>query len=155
VLPEKFAELDLAVKRVFITENRTNGLAFPPMPDSMLIFGLGYGVDRLAEVPWLREADVWYWGDIDTHGFGILNRLRAKLPGARSFLMDRATLLTRWEPWVEEPEGKRFGGDLALLALEEHALFDDLRCDRLGTRVRLEQERIAWSWLNARLREIE
>ena len=154
VLSEEFAELDVTVKRVFITENRTNGLAFPPMPDSIVIFGLGYGVDRLAEVPWLRETEVWYWGDIDTHGFGILNRLRAKLPSARSFLMDRATLMAHRELWVEEPEGKRFTGEPALLTPDEYALFDDLRCDRLGTRVRLEQERIAWSWLNVRLREI-
>jgi hypothetical protein len=42
-----------------------------------LIFGLGYGLDRLADVPWLERCEVWYWGDIDTHGVGILDRLRA------------------------------------------------------------------------------
>src|SRR5690606_22447212 len=86
VPPQEFAGLELPAARVFITENRTNGLAFPDSPRSLVIFGLGYGLDRLGEVPWLRETEVWYWGDIDTHGFGILNRLRATLPHARSFL---------------------------------------------------------------------
>src|SRR5690606_26233791 len=44
VLPEEFARLDLLVARVFITENRTNGLAFPSCPKSLVIFGLGYGI---------------------------------------------------------------------------------------------------------------
>src|SRR5690606_28937547 len=108
VLPREFAGLQLGARRVFITENRINGLAFPAFPQSLVIFGLGYGIDRLADIPWLKEVDVWYWGDIDTHGFGILNRLRAALPGVRSFLMDRETLLSHRELWVQEPVGKRY-----------------------------------------------
>jgi len=41
--PEQFAALRLPLRRVFITENRTNGLAFPDCPGSMVVFGLGYG----------------------------------------------------------------------------------------------------------------
>ena len=79
--------------RVFITENEINGLAFPDVPGSLVIFGLGYGLDRLSEVSWLHRREVHYWGDIDTYGFHILDRLRALFPAARSFLMDRETLL--------------------------------------------------------------
>ncbi|WP_353620190.1 Wadjet anti-phage system protein JetD domain-containing protein [Thalassotalea sp. G20_0] len=28
---------------MFITENKVNGLAFPPVADAIVIFGLGYG----------------------------------------------------------------------------------------------------------------
>ena len=73
----EFAALDLPVERVFITENEINGLAFPAVPGSMVIFGLGYGLDRLSEVGWLHRRDLYYWGDIDTYGFHILDRLRA------------------------------------------------------------------------------
>lgn len=93
VPPEEFSGLSLPVQRVFITENRTNGLAFPETSASLVIFGLGYGLERLREIPWLHDSALWYWGDIDTHGFGILNRLRASLPHARSLLMDRPTLM--------------------------------------------------------------
>jgi hypothetical protein len=82
----EFAALDLPVDRVFITENEINGLAFPNVLGSLVIFGLGYGLDRLSEVSWLHRREVHYWGDIDTYGFHILDRLRALLPAVKSFL---------------------------------------------------------------------
>ena len=75
--PAEFSTLRLPLRRVFITENQTNGIAFPDHPHSMVIFGLGYGLERFTETSWLRDLDLWYWGDIDTHGFRILDRLRA------------------------------------------------------------------------------
>jgi hypothetical protein len=151
--PEQFATLRLSLRRVFITENRTNGLAFPDCPGSMVVFGLGYGLERLAEVGWLRCVEVHYWGDIDTHGFGILNRLRASLPEARSFLMDRATLQAHRTLWGREPADRRYTGDTSRLMADECALFEDLLTDRYGDRVRLEQERIGYAWLETALRE--
>jgi len=155
VLPEEFARLNPGARRVFITENRTNGLAFPAVAGGIVIFGLGYGVDRLGDIPWLHQVEVWYWGDIDTHGFGILNRLRAVLPDVRSFLMDRETLLAHRALWGQEPAHKRYDGEPSRLTPEEYALFDDLRRDRLGPRIRLEQERVGWGWLQERLRDVQ
>jgi len=154
VPPEQFAALRPPVERVFITENRINGLAFPDVPRSLVVFGLGYGLDRLADIDWLHHVDVWYWGDIDTHGFGILNRLRAGLPHARSFLMDRETLEAHRDLWVTEPADKRYDGEPTRLTEDEYALFSDLRHDRLGERVRLEQERIRYGWLQRWLRDV-
>jgi hypothetical protein len=151
--PEQFAALRLPLRRVFITENRTNGLAFPDCPGSMVVFGLGYGLERLAEVSWLRRVEVHYWGDIDTHGFGILNRLRVNLPEARSLLMDRATLVAHRTLWGQEPADRRYAGDTSRLRRDEYALFEDLLADRYGERVRLEQERIGYGWLEAALGE--
>lgn len=147
VLPEEFARLRLPVRRVFITENKTNGLTFPDVPGGLAIFGLGYGLERLVEIGWLHDADVSYWGDIDTHGFSILNQLRAKLPHARSFLMDRETLLAHRILWGQEEDSKRFGGVLERLTEPEQSLFDDLKQNCLGERVRLEQERIGYRWV--------
>ena len=147
LLPEDFVKLELPLRRLFITENRTNGLAFPDHPGSMVVFGLGYGLDRLIETPSLHELDIVYWGDIDTHGFRILDRLRATLPQARSLLMDRATLDAHQPLWGQEPADKRHTGTLSRLTASETALFDELRHDRIAERVRLEQERIAFGWL--------
>ena len=147
LVPDEFASLRLPLRRVFITENRTNGLAFPDHPDAMVVFGLGYGLNRLAGVGWLRDLEVHYWGDIDTHGFGILDRLRVALPGARSMVMDRATLDAHRALWGQEPSDKRYIGEPTQLTLEERSLFEDLRSDRLGSRVRLEQERVGYDWL--------
>lgn len=142
----QFARLDLPVRRVFITENDINGLAFPEVAESVVIFGKGYDLHRLGEIEWLVGKSLLYWGDIDTHGFAILDRLRATCPGARSLLMDRETLLDHRALWVQEPEDTRFCGELTRLTPEEQSVFDCLRFDRLGERVRLEQERIAFGW---------
>lgn len=142
-----FARLSPPVKRVFVTENLTNGLAFPEHPRALVIFGLGYGLENLAEAQWLNEVAVHYWGDIDTHGFAMLDRLRGALPHAESFLMDRETLEAHRPLWTREAEGQRFTGELERLTPAEQALFQDLVNDRLGHGVRLEQERIGFGYL--------
>src|SRR6056297_892259 len=151
---EQFARLDLDAATIFITENETNGLAFPHYPSAIVIFGLGYGLDRLARVSWLSERRIHYWGDIDTHGFAILNRLRHHLPHAESLLMDRATLDAHRQLWTREPKDRRFSGRLDRLTHSESQLYETLRDDRLGERIRLEQERIGFGWVQGRLREI-
>jgi hypothetical protein len=124
-------------------------LAFPDVPDGLVIFGLGYGLDLLSDAAWLKDRQVFYWGDIDTHGFSMLDRLRAIFPKARSFLMERETLMEHRALWVKETVPHV--GMLARITDDERALFDDLRTDRLGERVRLEQERISFALPNFNL----
>ena len=142
---ESLAALSPAVARVFITENEINYLAFPSVPDSLLIFGAGYGFEALAQAEWLARCQVFYWGDIDTHGFAILDQLRACLPHAHSLLMDRATLLAFESQWGKEE--KQTDRMLSRLNTEESALYDDLRENKLGQNLRLEQERIGFGWV--------
>ena len=68
VASAEFSRLNPPVKRVFITENDVNGLAFPPRSESLVIFGLGYGLERLAGVRWFEQKTLYYWGNVDTHG---------------------------------------------------------------------------------------
>lgn len=148
-LPAQFARLDLPVERVFITENEINGLAFPDASKSLVIFGLGYGLDRLGDIAWLHDKVVYYWGDIDTHGFAMLDRLRATLPRAESFLMDRETLMRHQPHWSRE--SAQHDAVLARLTPAESALYDELRSNQPGKGVRLEQERIGYGWLEQAL----
>lgn len=150
----QFAGLRTGIERVFITENEINALAFPQVASGMVIFGGGYGIDRLARVDWLRERDVVYWGDIDTHGFAILDRLRAVLPTVRSLLMDAATFHAHRHAWGSEDVDKRFTGELTRLTGDEQALYDALRHDVPGERLRLEQERIAYGWVTSAIERI-
>jgi len=143
----QFARLFPSVRHVFITENEVNGLAFPETPASMVIFGGGYAVERLLDIAWLNDKDVIYWGDIDTHGFAILDRLRAALPYARTILMDRLTLLEHRLLWGCEDADKRFVGTLQRLTDEESGLFAMLRDNELGECVRMEQERLGYHWV--------
>jgi hypothetical protein len=148
----EFAQLRLAVNRVFVTENEINGLAFPTMSDSLVVFGLGYGLELLQASEWMKTKTMYYWGDIDTHGFAMLDRLRSAFPDARSFLMDKSTLLAHRALWGQERE--RFDNRLTRLNAEESALFDDLQQDRVGDRVRLEQERIAFPYVERALLQV-
>ena len=144
-----FSSLTPPVTTVFITENEINFLAFPNVRDSMVIFGAGYGFANLATVHWLQEKNILYWGDIDTHGFAILNQLRGFFPHTVSFLMDRETLLAHRQFWGSEPQPQT--GDLLRLTTEEQALYDQLRQHTWGVSVRLEQEKIGFRFLAATL----
>lgn len=145
-----FAMLALPIERVFITENETNFLAFPRAAGAIAVFGAGYGWEALARAAWLRRCRLHYWGDIDTHGFAILDQLRGDFPSATSFLMDRETLLAHRLHWGEEHEPARH--DLSRLTVEEAATYDDLRFDRYRPSLRLEQERVGFDWVSAQLR---
>ena len=144
-----FASLILPAPRIFITENEINGLALPDLPDSIVVFGLGYALDRLAAASWMADRTIHYWGDIDTHGFAMLDRLRAYFPRTRSLLMDQQTLLSHRALWVREQSPH--GGSLSRLDLDERALFEELAGDRYGLGVRLEQERIPFGWVRKAL----
>ncbi|HUX42137.1 MAG TPA: DUF3322 domain-containing protein [Rectinemataceae bacterium] len=135
---------------VFVTENEINFLAFPERPSALILFGAGYGFSSLAEAAWLKKCRIRYWGDLDTHGFAILNQFRAVFPEAESFLMDRDTLLGHRALWTSEAAPTK--AELPRLSAEERTLYDDLRADRLGPAVRLEQERVGFGWLESQLR---
>ncbi len=149
VTSDEFARLDLPDARVFITENEINFLAFPPVPRSMILFGAGYGFESLVRAEWLGEREIFYWGDIDTHGFAILDQLRALFPKTESLMMDRETLLEHRSSWGREAHPT--GRDLNRLTPDESALYDDLRFDRLAPALRLEQERIGFAWAEREL----
>ncbi len=147
-----FTALDIDVCRVFITENEINFLAFPLVPGAIIVFGAGYGWDALARAEWLRRCSLYYWGDIDTHGFAILDQLRSRFERVESFLMDRTTLMAHEFLWGEEDD--QVVHDLPRLTETERALFDELRDNRIRRNLRLEQEMIGFGKIKAALATI-
>ena len=100
---------DLEPRGAVIVENEISYLSVDVPEDGVVIWGKGFEVDRVGRLPWLAGVDVLYWGDIDTHGFAILDRLRAWLPQTRSVLMDRETLLAHRDRWVIEDRPAQVG----------------------------------------------
>ena len=149
---EELAAHPPAAPTIIVVENEITFLALPRVPQAVAILGGGYAVPVLQALPWLAERRLLYWGDLDTHGFAILDRLRRLLPHTRSLLMDRETLLTHQSQWVEEPVPT----DTSLPALheDEAQLYRDLVEDRWGQAVRLEQERIRYSTIERALAPI-
>jgi hypothetical protein len=152
VTQETFSSLNLHQRRVFITENEINFLAFPPLENSLVIFGSGYGFEAFTAARWLDCCHIYYWGDIDTHGFAILDQLRASFPHAQSLLMDRDTLLNHRQHWIMEPQPEK--RDLRRLTEAENQLYDDLRHGSFGPGIRLEQEMIGFAWIEAALKRL-
>lgn len=146
---DELAAMQADVRTAVIIENEITYLSVPIPERGAVIWGKGFEVNRAGSMPWLIKSEINYWGDLDTHGFAILNQLRAWLPQTRSFLMDRDTLLAHQDRWVREdsPTNAR----LDRLDHEESTLYADLVSDRLGESVRLEQERLDWAWVQDRL----
>ncbi len=143
----EFMTLDIACEKVFITENKINGLSFPNIKNAMVIFGLGYGVESLKDVLWLRDKKLYYWGDIDTHGFAILSQFRSYFSHTKSILMNEKILLDYQNMATKESPHKRFLGKLKYLTVEENEVFKKLKEDFYSKNFRLEQERIVMSTL--------
>ena len=141
---EAFGGLRLPVDTIIATENQVNFLALPDRPGTLALFGGGYGFTSLRDAAWLRNCRVLYWGDIDTHGFRILDQLRAVHPHVESVLMDERTLLAHRDAWGKEESPSRAA--LARLTAAEAALYESLGSSTYGSNIRLEQELINWCW---------
>jgi hypothetical protein len=133
---EELANIALAPRRIVVLENEWTYLAFGNIPNTIAIFGKGFAVRVLALIPWIQNAEIWYWGDLDAQGFQILNTLRSGLGHVKSFGMDFATLEHHRKLWSEAPHCP--AQDLRHLTPEEMSVFEALRSQR----IRLEQERI-------------
>lgn len=148
---EELAQLQVRVKILVVVENLATGLALPSIPGAVAFMKLGHAINDLARIPWLFADEngaggperVFYWGDLDTHGFVILARARGLFPSLISVLMDEQTLLSGKDQWVSEASQAKVDY-LERLTPQEQRLYRLLRDQTLGHNIRLEQERLAW-----------
>ena len=134
-----FSVLPFSQPNVIVTENVRNFLALPDIPKAIGIFGGGNAISLLSGTDWLRQANLFYWGDIDAHGFAILSRVREAYPQTCSLMMDAKTL---------EVAGDLVGPGIPTdstplhLTPEEKSLFQTV----VKENSRLEQERIPYGY---------
>ena len=132
----QFEQLDFPCKRVFVTENLMNFLTLPSYQDSIVIFGGGFHISLLKNTRWLEEKEIFYWGDIDTHGLQILSEFRFYFNQVKSIMMDFETLNAYDAHLGEEKTANK--KPIYILTEEELALYNHV----LKHRLRLEQEKI-------------
>jgi hypothetical protein len=146
------ARLQSRPRRVVVCENLANTLCLDEMPGTLAIHGGGYAVAELRELAWLADAELLYWGDLDTHGFAILDMLRSFAPHAQSRMMDETTLERYLDLCVEEPKPS-LSPCSRLNASESRtlALLREGDAARGIATLRLEQERIPWEWALSQL----
>jgi len=153
---EEVASLTWSPRATLFVENLACAYSLPDLESTVAIVKLGHAVSLAARLPWIRSSRVLYWGDIDTDGLKILSAARAIFPSTRSVLMDIPTLLRYRERWVEEGVPNRHA-DRASLTAAEAQLYDTLLANGWPERdgihgVRLEQERLDWTHVEAALR---
>lgn len=132
---EDFARLPLVQPQVIVCENLMPFLTIPPLANGICIFGEGNAVNALV-APWLTEAEITYWGDLDIQGMRFLAQLRKRYPQVRSMCMDRATL-EKYRSYAVAGVADGNSDPVGLTATEQE-VYDILKRENL----RLEQERI-------------
>lgn len=131
----QFQLLNLPIHTVYIVENKMNMLTFPGIDNSIVVWGHGFGVDVMRDVEWMKTKKIYYWGDLDAHGFQILSEIRTHFNQVESFLMDRAT----FDRFFEDDKGAETNVEKELcLTKEENEMFKYLK----ENNYRLEQEKI-------------
>jgi hypothetical protein len=140
----ELSDFELSCEKVLVTENLMNFLTLPSMPQTIAIWsGGGFSVSYLKEIKWLSGKNFYYWGDLDAHGFQILNQFRTYFPNTVSLMMDQVTL-ARFGAGKGVPCTNQH---LQMLSDEEDRLYQYLRENNL----RLEQEKITQSYAENQL----
>lgn len=140
---DELVHLEVGASVVLVVENLQSALACEDLSGAVVIAGGGFAASELADLPWLHQMPLVYWGDIDSAGLQILSSLRARLPHVASCLMDEATLLQHRDLWSTDPYPAR-RPSAAYLTPHEFDLARGLAEGRWGVGIRLEQERIPW-----------
>lgn len=131
----QFLKLHIPITKAFVVENKVNFLTFPPVANSIVIWGKGYGVASIKESELLKSIDLIYWGDLDTQGFEILSQFRSYFAHVKSLLMDKAT----FDNYFEKESGTPSKISVKLnLTTEEEELYQYIKVNNY----RLEQEKI-------------
>lgn len=133
---DKFLATPQSCNRVFIVENKMNFLTFPPVADSIAVWGKGFAIENLRYATWLGQREIFYWSDLDIQGFQMLSQMRSYFPQTKAFLME-ATFLTLLEEFIV-PGTPATINSVPYLDEFEKSLFEKLR----DGNIRLEQERI-------------
>lgn len=136
-------------RAAIICENLVSTMTLPPLAGVVALHGGGFGVSELGALGWLASTPVLYWGDLDSHGFAILNQWRHHHEHTTSLLMDEETLLRHRDLCVVEPAPNL--ARLDRLTQEEQRALSRLR--EGDQTLRLEQERIEWRYAVERIEE--
>lgn len=148
--PSELTALTINPRVVVVVENLETLLALPELDGAVAVYGGGFGAGRrLAALSWVAGARLLYWGDLDSHGFAILDQLRSRWPQAESLLMDVSTLGEHRDLWVNDP--KPTSAALTRLTSGESAALELLRAQN---HARLEQERIPWAYVQRELERV-
>ena len=143
---EDFEKININCKKVFIIENEINYLTFPYMENGIVIWWKWFNISLIKDTKWLENKEIFYFWDLDSHGFKILSICKKYFPQTKSIFMNKKTFdkfiefSIKWNIlWKDESEKLK-----DYLNNDEFELFKYLNYNNL----RLEQENITQDWIN-------
>ena len=150
-----FSKLDkdflAQIENIFIIENEMVYLTFPKVQNSICIWGQGYKVNIL-NVGWFNTKKLFYFGDLDEHGFNILSTYRRYYPQIKSFCMD-ISVLNEYSQFIAEGkvlDNSKIPENLSTLEKECFMFLRDAKNKKNG----LEQERIHINYIKKKLQQL-
>lgn len=153
LLLDDFSRLDESflhkIKNIFIVENEMVYLTFPRYKDSICIWGQGYKVNILNGIEWFKSKELYYFGDLDEHGFDILSTYRRCYPQIQSFCMDK-NVLDEYKQFLVQGKKLENGRIPENLTEAENECFMILR-SVTSEKNRLEQERVSVEYIKKQL----
>lgn len=142
----EFHRFKCECKNIVVAENLMNFLTLPLLPQTIALWsGGGFNVSYLKDIQWLKGKHFFYWGDIDAHGFQILNQFRSYFHNTIALMMDEETLQRFKEMIVEGKQAKN--QSLPFLSETERQLYNYV----VSNNIRLEQEKIFQWYAEKRL----
>lgn len=138
--PKAFEKFSHTANRVFIVENETTFYNFPLNQNDLCLYSGGFSILSFIKNGYLKNTSLYYFGDLDEHGFAILSMFREKYSNVKSILMNMETLIAFKHFWIE---GKEYKGQLTKLTKEEVTTLEYIK----ENNIRLEQEKIPNSYI--------
>ncbi|MGN6491697.1 MAG: Wadjet anti-phage system protein JetD domain-containing protein [Agriterribacter sp.] len=149
VTVEWLQKLNWSINEVWLVENETNLYLIPERKNAVAIFSKGNATHSLKEIPLLKNATLYYWGDLDEEGFKMMHAMRGFYPHIISVFMDSHTLLQHADEF-DKQKTTYVTTELPLLTPDESAAFNILKHHN----GRLEQERIRQEFMMRKLLEM-
>jgi hypothetical protein len=144
----EFRNYYCSCRNIFVTENLMNFLTLPDLPNTIALWsGGGFNVSYLQDISWLTTKQVYYWGDIDAHGFQILHQFRTYFPNTQAVMMNQETLTAFIKETGTGVAAKIH--QLSTLTAAERELYTYIT----PTCIRLEQEKITQDYAENAIKE--
>lgn len=140
-------------KKLVVVENLQSGYMLPDLPETAIVFGCGRNL-IWADGIWLKnKSEIWYWGDLDSWGFGMLRDFRKWCPApVKSLMMEPETIMMHPHAMVQELESLELDEDDPLFTLTEKKAIHILSAGKLN---RLEQEKLSQNYVLEQLKKAE
>lgn len=90
---EQWKKVNWEVDEIWLVENLTNLQLIPKRKNALAIFAKGFALHDLKDSIILHNGKIFYWGDLDEHGYILLSQIREIYPHVTSVLMEEKTVL--------------------------------------------------------------